>query len=152
MHADELVAVPVLMYHQLLARPAGDYDQTPAQFRGQLQQLYAHHFQTITAAALAAGLVDLPAGTSPMVLTFDDSTVSEVRRAAGRDSRAGLCGGHLAVGRPDVRPGPPGRKLLCHARLCAGKDVYLRRLDAAGVQRELTQGLAVIIKVVPGAG
>jgi len=27
----------------------GDYDQTPAQFRGPLEQLYAHHFRTITA-------------------------------------------------------------------------------------------------------
>ncbi len=77
MHADELGAVPVLMYHQIVARPAGNYDQTPAQFRGQLEQLYAHHFRTITAAALAAGQVDLPAGTSPIVLSFDDSTLSQ---------------------------------------------------------------------------
>jgi len=55
----------------------GDYDQTPAQFRGPLEQLYAHDFRTITAAALAADQVDLPAGTSPMVLTFDDSTLSQ---------------------------------------------------------------------------
>ena len=77
-HADELGAVPVLMYHQIVARTASDYDQIPAQFRGRLEQLYAHHFRTITAAAvLASGRVDLPAGTSPMVLTFDDSTVSQ---------------------------------------------------------------------------
>ena len=36
-----------------------------------------NHFRTITAAALAAGQVDLLAGTSPMVLTFDDSTLSQ---------------------------------------------------------------------------
>ena len=78
MHADELGAVPVLMYHQIVARTASDYDQIPAQFRGRLEQLYAHHFRTITAAAvLASGRVDLPAGTSPMVLTIDDSSVSQ---------------------------------------------------------------------------
>jgi len=85
-HDDELGAVPVLMYHQIVARTASDYDQIPAQFRGRLEQLYAHHFRTITAAAAAAaaaaavlafGRVYLPAGTSPMVLTFDDSSVSQ---------------------------------------------------------------------------
>jgi len=40
-HADELGAVPVLMHRQIVARAAGDYDQTPAQIRGQLEQLYA---------------------------------------------------------------------------------------------------------------
>ena len=76
-HADELGAVPVLIYHQIVGPGAGDYDQASAQFRGQLEQLCAHHLRTITAAALAAGQVDLLAGTSPIVLTFDDSTLSQ---------------------------------------------------------------------------
>ena len=76
-HADELGAVPVLMYHQLVASPKGDYDQTPAQFRTELEQLYTHGYRTVTAADLVAGRIDIPAGKHPMVLTFDDSTVSQ---------------------------------------------------------------------------
>jgi len=100
-HADELGAVQVLMYHQIVVRTASDYEQIPAQFRGRLEQLYAHHFRTITAAALASGRVDLPAGTSPMVLTFDDSSMSQYA-----EQPDGTVAPDCAVGilRSDARP------------------------------------------------
>src|SRR5437868_5957321 len=61
-HANELGQIPVLMYHQFLARPRGVYDQTIAQFRAELTSLYAHGYRTITAADLVAGRVDVAAG------------------------------------------------------------------------------------------
>ncbi|MEU4311376.1 polysaccharide deacetylase family protein [Nocardia sp. NPDC024068] len=77
--ADELGQVPILMYHQLSAQPAGEYDQTPAEFRGELDRLYREGYRPITAAQYIAGSIDIPAGTHPVVLTFDDSTTSQLR-------------------------------------------------------------------------
>ncbi len=159
-HADELGAVPVLLYHQIVPRPAGDYDQTPAQFRGRLEQLYAHHFRTITAAALAAGRVDLPAGSSPMVLTFDDSSVSQYAEQPDGTVAPDCAVGILLSVAHTYGQDHPVASFYVNAHPFAGKDADLRRLnalgmelgdhsathadlrqlDAAGVQRELIQG------------
>ena len=169
MHADELGRVPVLMYHQLLAAPKGDYDQTPQQFRAELEQLYRSGYRTVTAADLVAGRIDVPAGRSPMVLTFDDSTVSQYGELPdGSVDPATATGILLAVGRKyEERPvatfyvnadpfgGHPayltalaelGMELGDHTATHAN----LRQLDAAGVQRELLAGQQVITAQVPG--
>ena len=170
-HADELGAVPVLMFHQVVAAPAGEYDQTPGQFRAVLEQLYSHGFRTVTAADLVARHLDLPAGAKPMVLTFDDSTVSQYGEAADGtvrpDTAVGLL---LAVGRAhgEERPvatfyvngapfgGHPEYLAHLHALGMELGDhtlthANLRRLDDAGAQRELAAGLQVITSAVPGA-
>ena len=170
-HADELGVVPVLMYHQLLAAPKGEYDQTPAQYRAELDQLYAHGFRTVTAADLATGTVDLPAGRHPMVLTFDDSTVSQYgERPDGSVDPTSAVGILLAVAKEHGEPHPVATFYVNESPF-AGKDAYLaklhalgmelgdhtashanlRELDAAGVQRELAQGLSVITGAVPSA-
>jgi len=159
-HADELGAVPVLMYHQLVAHPAGDYDQTPAQFRIEL-----------TAGALADRRVDLPAGTSPMVLTFDDSTLSQYAELPdGRVAPNCAVGILLSVARAygELRPVASfyvnahpfgGRaaalRTLAHLGMELGDHTAthanLGRLDAGGVQRELARGQVVITSAVRGA-
>jgi peptidoglycan/xylan/chitin deacetylase (PgdA/CDA1 family) len=170
-HADELGAVPVLMYHQLLAHPKGVYDQTPAQFRAELESLYAGGYRTVRAADLVAGRIDVPAGASPMVLTFDDSTVSQYGELAdGSVDPASAVGILLAVARAHGEEHPVAT-FYVNARPFAGRTRYLaslarlgmelgehtashanlRQLDDAGVQRELLQGLAVITSAVPGA-
>ena len=169
-HADELGAIPVLMYHQLAARPEGDYDQTPAQFRAELTALYAHGFRTITAADLVAGKIDIPAGKKPMVLTFDDSTISQfaelpdgsVDPASGvgiLQAVAKAAGEDRPVATFYVNGSPFAGKGTALATLHAlGMEVAehtlthanLRQLPDAGVQRELALGLAVITRAVPG--
>ncbi len=72
--ANELGMVPVLMYHRIVEDPASVYDRTPEDFRAELERLFADGYRPITVAELAAGEIDVPAGTSPVVLTFDDST------------------------------------------------------------------------------
>lgn len=62
------------MYHRILKRPRSDYDTTPEAFLDEMRTLYRSGYRPITAADLASGEVDLPAGTSPVVLTFDDSS------------------------------------------------------------------------------
>ena len=170
-HADELGAVPVLMYHQLVAVPKGDYDQTPAQYRAELEQLYAHGYRTVTAADLTAGTIDLPAGRHPMVLTFDDSTVSQYRELPDGSVDPGTAVGILLAVAKAHGEDHPVASFYVNASPFAGKDAYLaklaalgmelgdhtashanlRQLDAAGVQRELAQGLAVITGAVPTA-
>ena len=167
-HADELGRVPVLMYHQVVAQPKGDYDITPAAFRAELTLLYRSGYRTITAADLVAGRVDVPAGLSPMVLTFDDSTVSQYASTGGTVDPASAAGVLLEVGRRYEQH--PVATFYVNARPFAGKDAYLkelvdlgmevgdhtathanlRQLDAAGVQAELRDGLAVIRRAVPG--
>jgi Putative glycosyl hydrolase domain/Polysaccharide deacetylase len=74
---NELGVVPVLMYHQLLAAGGGEYDGTPSAFRKELARLYDEGYRPVTAADYASGTIDLPAGATPVVLTFDDSTPSQ---------------------------------------------------------------------------
>ncbi len=76
--ANELGRVPVLMYHQIIAKPGRD-DRTPAQFRAELQMLYDEGYRPVTASDFVAGRIDIPAGTHAAVLTFDDSTVSQAQ-------------------------------------------------------------------------
>ncbi|MQS06815.1 polysaccharide deacetylase family protein [Streptomyces alkaliphilus] len=75
--ANELGSVPVLMYHQLVEEPAGVYDRTPEDFRAELERLAEENYVPVTAGEYSRGEIDIPAGTHPVVLTFDDSTNSQ---------------------------------------------------------------------------
>ncbi|MBX6382653.1 MAG: polysaccharide deacetylase family protein [Microbispora sp.] len=70
--ANEAGLVPVIMYHRILHKRRASIDRTPAQLRKELERLAKSGYVPITAAELAAGKIDIPAGTHPVVLTFDD--------------------------------------------------------------------------------
>jgi len=72
--ANELGEIPVLMYHRILDSGGSEYDLTPEEFRGELQYLYDNGYRPIRTIDLVRGQIDIPAGMSPVVLTFDDST------------------------------------------------------------------------------
>lgn len=168
--ADELGRVPVLMYHQMISKPGRD-DVTPAQFRAELQRLYDEGYRPIRAADLVAGRIDIPAGSSPVVLTFDDSTVSQARIGADGEPRPDTMLGVLEeFGRthPDFRPTgtfyvntvpPPfvdalvlpwlaahGYEIGAHTR----SHAFLRELNDSGVQKEIGLNIAEIEALVPG--
>ena len=72
---NELGEVPVLMHHEIRDDRVGYYDQTPAEFRTELERLWSQGYWPVRAADLALGrLGSVPAGKTPVVLTFDDST------------------------------------------------------------------------------
>lgn len=75
-HANELGQVPVLMYHRILAKPTSPLDRTPTQVHDELMGLAKDNYVPITAADFVAGHIDIPAGTHPVVLTFDDGSVT----------------------------------------------------------------------------
>ncbi|MFC4532912.1 polysaccharide deacetylase family protein [Sphaerisporangium dianthi] len=70
--ANELGAIPVIMYHRILKKRRASIDRTPSQLRDELERLASAGYVPITAAEFAAGLIDIPAGAHPVVLTFDD--------------------------------------------------------------------------------
>ena len=76
--ANELGEVPVLMYHQIREDGGGDYDLTPDEFRAELERLWREGYRPVRAIDLVTGDLDLPAGKSPVVMTFDDSTKEQL--------------------------------------------------------------------------
>lgn len=76
--ANELGQVPVLMYHRIVTNPASTDDRTPAKFRADLERLARDGYVPVTAAEYATGKIDIPAGKHPVVLTFDDSSPSQL--------------------------------------------------------------------------
>lgn len=169
--ANELGRVPVLMYHQVVGVPKGVYDQTPAQFRGELDLLYRSGYRTVTAADLVAGRVDLPAGRSPMVLTFDDSTTSQYRTLADGTLDPTCAVGILLAVAKRYGEDRPVATFYVNADPFAGATgalqalqdlgmelgehtathANLRKLSDAGVQSELRAGLKAITDEVPAA-
>jgi hypothetical protein len=77
--ANELGEIPVLMIHQVEPHPMTDYAQTPDQLRARLEYLAGHGYVPITAAELVRRDIPIPAGTSPVVLTFDDGYDNQFR-------------------------------------------------------------------------
>jgi peptidoglycan/xylan/chitin deacetylase (PgdA/CDA1 family) len=82
-HANELGEVPVLMYHRIVPSPKSVYDRTPADFKAELERLASENYVPVTAAQFTSGDIDIPAGTHPVVLTFDDGDPSQFALAAG---------------------------------------------------------------------
>ena len=76
---DELGVIPVLEYHLIEPGENGDYTRTPESFRADLEWLVAHDYFPIRFRDLTLAHFDVPAGRSPVVLTFDDSSIGQFR-------------------------------------------------------------------------
>ncbi len=76
---NELGVILVLEYH--LIDPAGNdvYTRTPETFRADLEWLHTNRFYPIRFRDLTGGQIDIPIGKSPVVLTFDDSSIGQFR-------------------------------------------------------------------------
>ncbi|MDF5755959.1 polysaccharide deacetylase family protein [Spongiactinospora sp. TRM90649] len=70
--ANEAGLVPVLMYHRILKKRIASIDRTPADVRDELERLAEQRYVPVTASEFVDGRIDIPAGTHPVVLTFDD--------------------------------------------------------------------------------
>ncbi|HMQ54509.1 MAG TPA: polysaccharide deacetylase family protein [Anaerolineae bacterium] len=74
--ANELGQVLVLMYHRI-GYPEMRYQRTPEGLRSDLQQLFDRGYFPVNFSDLVDGLPTLPPGKKPVVLTFDDSDISQ---------------------------------------------------------------------------
>ena len=76
--ANEMGQVIVLMYH-LFDSEESEWTRTPENFRNDIALLKAEGFYPINVRDLASGNIDIPAGKSPVVITFDDSSPGQYR-------------------------------------------------------------------------
>lgn len=76
--ANELGKVMVLEYHRI-AYPETRYQRTPDNFRYDLQRLYETGHYPVNFIDLVEGLKNVPPGKKPVVLTFDDSDITQFR-------------------------------------------------------------------------
>jgi peptidoglycan/xylan/chitin deacetylase (PgdA/CDA1 family) len=75
---NELGKVMVLMYHEI-----GDKEDTWARqkdnFRRDMETLYAKDYRPVNLNDFLNGIINVPAGTTPFILTFDDGTAGQFR-------------------------------------------------------------------------
>ncbi|WP_328807933.1 polysaccharide deacetylase family protein [Nonomuraea antri] len=105
--ANELGLVPILMYHRILPKRLASIDRTPAQLRKELETLARQGYVPVTAREYATGQIGIPAGKSPVVLTFDDGHSSHFALdAAGNPKPDTAVGVIMDVARrhPGFRP------------------------------------------------
>ncbi|MEX2147345.1 MAG: polysaccharide deacetylase family protein [Candidatus Rokuibacteriota bacterium] len=76
--ANELGRVMILEYHKI-DDPEERWTRTPENFRRDLETLYARGYRLAHLNDLMDGRVTAPAGTTPVVLTFDDSSPGQFR-------------------------------------------------------------------------
>lgn len=76
--ANELGVVPILVYHRI-GEEEGRWTRTPENFRRDLQELHDRGYVLVPLNEYLEGNIDIPAGKSPAVITFDDSTAGHFR-------------------------------------------------------------------------
>ena len=84
---NELGRIMILEYHKV-DYPEQRWTRTPENFRRDLETLYARGYRLISFADLLDRKVKTPAGTTPIVLTFDDSSPGQFRYVEERGSVA----------------------------------------------------------------
>ncbi len=75
---NELGQIPVVMHHMIRSDRVGEYDQTPEEFRAELDYLWQHGYTPVNVGELIAGDLDVPKGTTPVAFTFDDATTYQI--------------------------------------------------------------------------
>ena len=75
---NELGRVMILEFHKI-DYPEARWTRTPENFRRDLATLYAKGYRLIALGDLLDGRIVLPAGMTPIVLTFDDSSPGQFR-------------------------------------------------------------------------
>lgn len=76
--ANELGRVMILEYHKI-DYPEHRWTRTPENFRRDLETLYARGYRLVNLNDVLDGRIATPAGTTPVVLTFDDSSPGQFR-------------------------------------------------------------------------
>jgi len=77
MKVNELGAVMVLEYHKISEE--GTWSRTPENFRADLELLYVEGYRCVGLDDYVTNNVDVEAGYTPVILTFDDSDPSQFR-------------------------------------------------------------------------
>jgi hypothetical protein len=73
---NELGEIMVLEYHRL-GQNEGEWIRRPEHFQRDLETLYAKGYRPVLMRDVVRGHIDLPAGTTPVVFTIDDSSLGQ---------------------------------------------------------------------------
>lgn len=98
---DELGEIPVMMYHAIKNRGKNDkvyiggnvdeegYNRTIDAFKQDLEMYYVNGYRMIRLIDYINGVIDVPYGKSPIVLTFDDANITDIH-VLGKDTNGEL--------------------------------------------------------------
>ncbi|NLZ92677.1 MAG: polysaccharide deacetylase family protein [Firmicutes bacterium] len=75
---NELGEVMILMYHEIGTKE-GTWSRQVDNFRADLERLYQENYRPVNLNDYITGNINLPAGTTPFVLTFDDGSSGHLR-------------------------------------------------------------------------
>jgi peptidoglycan/xylan/chitin deacetylase (PgdA/CDA1 family) len=75
-HANELGQVPILMIHRVMVKPTQSLDRSTKELYDELTGIAKQGYVPVTAADFVMGKIDIPAGKHPVVLTFDDGSIT----------------------------------------------------------------------------
>ena len=86
--ANELGRIPVVMYHDVNDKVGKNtkMNRTKESFEKDLQLLHDKGFYPVTLRSVIDGSMDVPAGKSPVVITFDDARESQFRLIESSES------------------------------------------------------------------
>jgi hypothetical protein len=73
---NELGEIMVLEYHRL-GENEGEWVRKPENFRRDVQMLYERGYRPVLMRDVVRGHIDVPAGTTPVVFTIDDSSLGQ---------------------------------------------------------------------------
>ena len=88
---NELGRVPVMMYHGIVNKKSSEtsytggnvdkdgYNRTVEAFKEDLEFYYQNGYRMIRAIDYVNGIIDVPYGKSPIVLTFDDGSANNIK-------------------------------------------------------------------------
>lgn len=85
MRVNEVGRVPILEYHEIGPNPGNASRATRmmhrsvSEFEGDLQRLYEEGYRAVSLSEYLDNKMDLPLGTSPVILTFDDARSTQFR-------------------------------------------------------------------------
>lgn len=75
---NETGEIMILMYHEI-GEPEEEWVRTPENFRQDLEILYEEGYRPVSMNDVIDGKIDIPRGTTPVVITFDDGTEGQFR-------------------------------------------------------------------------
>ncbi len=181
LHVNEAGRVPILEYHEIGSTPSNASCATRMmhrsidEFQADLQRLYDEGYRPVNLSEYLNNKMDLPLGTSPVILTFDDARSTQFRYRSDKsidpDCAVGIMQ-EFTRQHPDfptkamfyVLPeGAFGSERYAGKKMRALLDMgcelgnhtlnhpYFTRMSDAAIAKEIALGKSVTERMVPGA-
>ena len=182
LRVNEAGLVPILEYHEIGPNPSGASRATRMmhrsleEFQGDLQRLYEEGYRPVNLSEYLDNKMNLPLGTSPVVLTFDDARSTQFRYLHDGSSIDPNCAIGIMQEFTRAHPDFPLKAMFyvlpdgafgsdryaakkMRALLQMGCELgnhtrnhhYFNRMSDAAIEKEISMGKRITEKMVPGA-